>query len=155
MIVAQPDAQAMMGVLGNLRPQSRAELAMQEIDPEILCRYLAAQDGCRWLVLHSGLPAALIGAYPQHRGVWSLYGFGTDLWEKEWRLVTGVARRNMMRHVADSGAHRAHCMSPASHVQTHRWLRTLGAMHEAEMPGYGARGEDFIMFSWLRGAPCA
>lgn len=85
-----------------------------------------------------------------HAGVWALYGFGTDAWRDIWREVTRTARRDMMKAVTDAGAHRAQCVSPANHKDTHAWLRMLGATLETPMPKYGKGGQDYVMFAWIK-----
>lgn len=139
-------------VCRNMRKASRDEVfGIFPGSPEDLAAYLHAAPGFHWVGYANGCPAALIGAYPVRRGVWGLYGFGTDFWQLVWRAVTVVARRDMMQAVRDTGAHRAECMSLATHVETHKWLGFLGADHRAEMPGSGMNGEDYVMFSWLKG----
>ena len=137
-------------VLRNLREKSREECELQGRTPITLSAMLAHQR-IAWTIWYENKPAALIGAMPLHRGVWSLFGFGTDAWVKVWRLVTLTARRDMMRAVTDTGAHRAQCLSPATHTDTHKWLRLLGASYEVDLPAYGVNGEDFKMFAWLKG----
>lgn len=139
-------------VMFNLRRKSIDELRLQGRSPFQIARWLASDETimCWAAYTPEGNPAALIGAIPAHKGNYSLFGFGTDEWTRVWRLVTLVGKRDMMQAVRDTGAHRASCLSPAHHTDTHKWLRFLGASHEAEMPGYGINGEDFIMFSWLK-----
>ena len=136
-------------VLDNLRHSSAEEIAALGLDPRALKHQISRQE-ISWCVYADSHPAALLGALPIRRGVWSLFGFGTEGWTSVWRLVTVIARRDMMQAVRLTGAHRAQCPSPAAHTDTHRWLRFLGASHEAALPAYGANEEDFIMFSWLR-----
>lgn len=136
-------------VMMNLRTKSADELAWQGIPLQAAINFVVNAD-FGWVIYHDDKPAALIGAARQHRGVYVMFGFGTDDWIKVWRLVTLVAKRDMMQAVSETGAHRAHCMSPADHRDTHKWLRFLGATHEVKMPKWGEGGEDYIMFSWLK-----
>lgn len=136
-------------MLHRLRQKSREEIEWQGYTTDQLLSVLPGQR-IAWTIYNDTKPAALIGAIPKHSGVWTLFGLGTDEWINIWRLVTLVAKRDMMKEVSATGAHRAHCLSPESHEDTHRWLRFLGATHEAEMPAYGVNGEDFRMFTWLR-----
>lgn len=138
-------------VMQNLRPKSREELEMQGLDPMKIGARLSTNP-LTWCVYSGVAPAALIGATPNHSGVWTLFGFGTERWVEVWKLVTLVARKDMFAAVRATGAHRAHAMSPASHTDTHRWLRVLGAKHEVDMPAWGVNGQDFKMFTWLREA---
>jgi len=146
-----PTEAEIMYVLENLREKSKEDIfGATDDDAYGIANYLVWADGFKWVFYHDAYPAALLGATKMHDGVWNLFGMGTDDWQKVWRLVTLVAKRDMMQAVLDAGAHRAQCMSPASHEDTHKWLRFLGATHEAEMPKWGKNGEDYIMFSWLK-----
>lgn len=149
MIVADPRPAEVLYVMQNLREQSLEEIVLQGMDPEAIAGRLYGNNRLTWAVYAGDAPAALIGALPVHPGVYTLFGFGTDRWKDVWRLVTLVARRDMFRAVRARGAHRAHCLSPEAHTETHRWLRMLGAKHEAALPRWGVNGEDFRMFAWV------
>lgn len=136
-------------VCKNMRAKSFEEIDALGLDRRTVAERVFGH-AISWTFFHEGRPVALLGAYPIHRGVWTLFGLGTEEWESVWREVTLVARRDMMAAVSASGAHRAHCLALSTHDDTHKWLRVLGATHEAQLPGYGANGEDFIMFSWLK-----
>ena len=147
-----PSAAEIRYVCENMRKNSSEELfGANDGTPKTYAKWLISTDGFKWVAYHASKPCALIGAIPERKGVWGLFGLGTDDWQKVWRKVTIIAKRDMMQMVLDAGAHRAHCMSPATHIETHKWLRFLGASHEAEMPAYGKQGEDYILFSWLKG----
>lgn len=151
MICAGPNKAEINYVCENMRESSREELfAVGDGNPKTYADWLVKSEGFKWVAYHNKTPCALIGAVPERGGVWALFGLGTDDWKQVWRKVTIIAKRDMMRAVLDAGAHRAHCMSLATHEETHKWLRFLGVSHEAEMPAYGNQGEDFILFSWLR-----
>lgn len=150
-VVENPTEPEVRYVLENLRPEAREEIVLQSDEKiETMALRMAWAPGFSWAVYYDGRPAALIGANPMHPGVWSLYGTGTSDWPKVGRLVTLVAKRDMMRAVKDAGAHRAQCLSPAWHHETHKWLRWLGATEETALPAWGRNGEDFIMFTWLK-----
>lgn len=152
MMLPNPTHEEILYVVQNLRAMSRDEIfgATQET-VENFAAGIAASGGFKWVGYHAGKPAAIIGASPIHRGVWALFGFGTDDWVQIWRPVTRTARRDMMQAVTDAGAHRAHCVTRSDHTDTHRWLRALGATLETPMPGYGMDGQDYTMFAWLKG----
>lgn len=138
-------------VCQNLRRSSKEDVfGVTDATPEEFAEIMIATPGFKWVGYAKGMPAALIGAYPMHPGVWGLFGFGTDNWKLIWRDVTRTARRDMMKAVADAGAHRAQCLSPATHRETHSWLRMLGATLETPMPRYGTDGQDYVMFAWVR-----
>ena len=151
-MLPNPTHEEILYVVQNLRAASHDEIfgATAATESEFAAG-LSATKGFKWVGYHDGKPAAVIGAHPLHGGVWALFGFGTDDWARIWRPVTRVARKDMMQAVSDAGAHRAHCVTLKSHVDTHRWLRALGATLETPMPGYGTDGQDYTMFAWLKG----
>lgn len=152
LIVESPELAEIKYVLDNLSPKSREDiLPVMDYSTDFLAHYYFEHPmAYQWVFYNAGKPAAFLGSCRSHGDVWSVYGMGTADWKAVWRLVTLVAKRDMMQAVLDAGAHRAHCLSPASHEDTHKWLRYLGATHEAAMPRYGKNGEDYIMFSWLK-----
>ena len=151
MIVVDPRFAEVRYVLENLRAKSREDVfGASDVDPVGYARYLANAPGFHRAVYYQGKPAAIFGAIPMHKGVWSLYGMGTDDWISVWRLVTLVCKRDIVRAVLSAGAHRAECLSPATHEDTHKWLRFLGLDYEVPVPQYGKGGEDYILFAWLK-----
>lgn len=153
MMKPSPSLAEVTFVCQNLRRKSHDELSgLHDWTPEQFARYLHSREGFHWVGYCQGFPAALIGAYPQRRGVYALYGMGTNAWQHIWRAVTVTAKRDMMQAVLATDAHRADCLSLADHHDSHKWLTYLGASHRAEMPQYGLKGQDYILFSWLRGS---
>ena len=151
MMLEDPGLTEISYVCENMRQSSHDEIfGVHSGSPMDFARYLDAAPGFKWVGYHAGRPAALIGAIHSHGGVWGLFGFGTDDWHHIWRQVTRTARKDMMQAVIEAGAHRAHCATRADHVETHRWLRALGAVREEPLPQYGRAGEDYIMFVWLK-----
>lgn len=134
----------------HLRDKSQYEVAALGItEDQLKAMMLGAHR--KWVVYDKGLPAAVFGASNARRGVWTCFGFGTPGWDNVWRQVTVAAKKNMMDGIKKTGAHRVQCMSPASHDDTHKWLRFLGLTFEVDCPAYGASGEDFKMFAWIKG----
>lgn len=151
MILPEPKYLETLYVCQNLRKESHEEIfGVFEGDAETLAKTYDKAEGHKWVGYFNGKPAALFGALKAHSGVWTLFGFGTDDWAQIWKPVTKTMKRDMFRLVSEEGAHRASCISPASHTETHRWLKFLGAGHVAELPKFGKNGEDYLMFSWLR-----
>ena len=154
MMARFPTIEEVIYVSRNMRGQSVEDIFnVSELSRDDFAKSIFWAEGFKWVGYANNMPAAIIGASPGHKGVWSLFGFGTDDWKVIWRDVTRVARRDMMRLVKEAGAHRAHCISPSSHTETHAWLRMLGATLETPMPKYGKDGQDYTMFAWLKEAP--
>lgn len=151
MMAPDPNLHEIKFIFENLREESRDEvMALSGDNFEVIATNLHASGGFKWVGYAGNQPAALIGATELHSGVWGLLGVGTDKWVEIWKPVTRLAKTEMMAKVKEAGAHRAQCLSLATAKSVHRWLRFLGATHEADMPSYGRKGENFILFSWLK-----
>lgn len=152
MIFKNPQYPEILHVCQNLRQMSKDEMfGTKDIeDPAKLAKELFNAPGFKWVFYNAGKPVALLGAINSWSGVYALFGIGTDDWQSVWREVTRVARRDMFDAVKATGAHRAHCMTLASHTDTHKWLRLLGAKDKVVLNKYGKNGEDYVMFSWLK-----
>lgn len=150
-MIPDPDEREIRFICENLRPESAAEMfmLMPTDDPGDLARMMVRRPGVSWVEYWQGEPAAMLGAWPSHPGVWSLFGFGTEHYARVLGRVTRHARRVMFPMIRDTGAHRAQAMSPASHEPTHEWLRRLGGTEEATLRAYGKGGEDVKVFAWF------
>ncbi|WP_299129692.1 hypothetical protein [uncultured Amaricoccus sp.] len=152
MIAAAPRPSEISFVCHRLREQSAEEMFMLSWhdSPEALAQRFINLAGFQWVAYDGTEPAAIFGAHPLWPGTWSLYGFGTDRYGNVLREVTKHFRREVVPAVRGSGAHRAQCMSPAHHTETHRWLEMLGGSEEATLRCYGRRGEDMKIFAWFK-----
>lgn len=150
------ELEAVEHILRNLRQSDADELYAQrwDRDPDSYALVVDSLPTSMCDVFwHQGEPASLIGAYPLWPGVWSVFAFGTDKWDKCVVSLTKHARRFLMPAIYNSGFHRAQAWSVTSHTRAHRWMvRCLGARHEATHVGWGAGGEDFHCFMWDRPA---
>lgn len=150
MMIPEPSHAELLHVCRNLRAKSREEIfGIFDGTVEDLARGFRGR-GVQWVGYHAGRPAAILGAFPEHPGVWSMYGFGTDDWIKIWRAVTRTALRDLMPDIRARGAHRIHSLTLSDHKDTHRWIGLLGATHETPMPAYGKEGQDYTMFAWVK-----
>lgn len=95
-------------------------------------------------------PIAVIGAQPVWPGVWNVFMFATDEFDKIAFPLTKFVRRTIIPSLREAGAHRAECRSAMSHTKAHRWLEALGATREGVMREYGSNKEDFALYVWRR-----
>jgi hypothetical protein len=96
----------------------------------------------------NGRPIAAFGAIPLHPHVWNIWMFATPEFDKIGISLTKFVRRSMMPALADTGAHRAQCLSMAGHDQAQAWLEFLGATRESTLAEYGRNREDFYRYVW-------
>jgi len=137
----------------NLRADEREQVQAytgQPYDPEILAVQLAAKTGPAWMLCEDEHPIGIAGFDFIRPGVWQDWMVGTDhAWEKHWRAMTRHTKR-CMDAILKQDAHRLQCVSLASRIHAHRWYAVIGLAPEGTLKGYGANGEDFIMFARTR-----
>lgn len=152
MILEGAPQREILTVCRSLRAKSAAEMFLfrESEDRDALARDIAGLPGMKWCAHHLRRPAAIIGAYPQHPGVWGMFGFGTDDYDAVMVEVTKFGRAVVMPAVKAAGAHRIECYSPAGHDDTHRWLAFFGLQREATLRAYGKGGEDVFVFAWVK-----
>ena len=149
-----PDLTDLRYITANLRLDDHAELfALRwDDDTDAYAEHVARlPDELIFLVKVNSVPAAVFGAVPVWPGVWNVFAFGTDKWDKCVVTLTKHARRFLIPAVHNSGFHRAQAWSAATHTKAHAWMqRSLGARLESHHPGFGRGGEDFHLFVWDR-----
>lgn len=119
-------------------------------NPEQCALEFAAKSPA-WGVYDDQGPLCLAGFDYMRPGVWSDWMLNTPRsFDKEhWRTVTKMAKR-LIDALMVKSCHRLQCVSLASRIHAHKWYRVLGLQSEVVLRGYGARGEDAILFSRLR-----
>lgn len=91
-----------------------------------------------------------IGAGVQARpNVVTLLFFATDAFPRIGAPLTRFIVQRLFPRYRAAGVHRIEAVSIESHQTAHRWLKTLGLQHEAELRGFGKRGETFHQFAWV------
>lgn len=98
----------------------------------------------------NGLPIAAFGAVPVWEGVWEVWMFATDEWKRIAMDVTKFGHRTFFPALNEAGYHRLQCRSLSTHHVAHRWLESMGAHKESELPNYGRNGETFYLFCWTK-----
>lgn len=146
------EPRAVEHVAYNLRRADREELeaTVWRLDSALLARASAA---CRFGFVAAGgdgTPIAAFGAHEAWPGVWQVGMFATVRWPEVALAATRHARRALLPAVRDTGAHRGHAFSLATHHEAHRWLEWLGASRETLLRGWGRGGEDFVLYAWWR-----
>ncbi len=151
MRLAPPAYPDVLHVAANMRAADAAEIYATRWNdsPEELAADCMCVGGFCW---SAGLerPIAVIGALPIHPGVWSVFMFATDEFERIGISLTKYVKRVMIPALVQSGAHRAECRSAEGHTVAHRWLESLGAKVESVAREYGRNGEDYRVYVWRR-----
>jgi len=140
----------LLEICSNLREQDAAEIAATSFDetPESMAaRFMPAAEG-GWIALSDGTPVAAGGAHCIWPNVWQLWLIGTDRFHECKLGMTRFAKKVMIPTLIQQGARRGQCLTLSTHVESHKWLETLGATREATLKNYGKNGEMFFCYSW-------
>ncbi len=147
------DYESVLYVADRMRRGDREEIAAtrEPFDTVELTRDCLRVGHFAWVAGRDDPPIAVVGAVPMHPGVWSCWMFATDEFPRIALGLTKFARRVIIPSLAQSGCRRAQCLSAEGHDVAHEWLRSLGAIEESRMEGYGKSGETFVCFKLMLG----
>ena len=140
----------------HLRALDLAELTAMSAYPDPrphLADRVMAHSVMAFISRNEKAPISCWGMVPMWRGVGLAYAFGTDDWGRALLAMTKHVRGFMMRFLLENGYHRIECRSLASRPDVGRWLALFDAEQEAVLRGSGARGEDFVLYRWLKHEP--
>lgn len=146
----QVDREAAEFVVANMRACDRREIEATNWNLDSLAEQVVMLREFAFFASHRGRPAAVIGAAPMWPGVWSVFAFGTDDFQRVGLRLTKFAARFIIPAIEGSGGHRMECASIDGHDEAHRWLESLGFHRECSMPRYGRGGETFHRYVRLR-----
>lgn len=138
-------------VADNMREWDRREVFATRWDDNAaeLVDVIMAGGEFGW-VAGEDLPIAAFGAVPTWQGNWQVWMFATDRWPEVALGVTRFIKKVMIPALEEAGCHRAECRSMEGHEVAHKWLESLGADKESELPNYGRNGETFYLYRWTR-----
>lgn len=123
-------------------------------DPRLLaddCAIVANLSSSMTLTsCYNDVPAVICGAVETWPGVWDVWAFGTDDFDRVAMGVSKWCHRVMIPGMLARGMRRAHCRSLFTHYKAHDWLRSFGCEDELLLKSWGKNGEDFILFEWYR-----
>lgn len=123
----------------------------EKFDARRIAAVLFLKSGPKWVLCCDGKPLSVAGFDELRPGVWQDWMVNTpeSFDATHWRTVTRYVRR-VMDAMVKTDAHRLQCVSLASRIHAHKWYRVLGYTYEGTLRGYGAGGEDALMFSRTR-----
>lgn len=104
-----------------------------------------------FVVTLDGNPEAAFGAtrvIGEH--LWTAWSWGSNRINRCAPLITRFVRDSMMPDLLAKGAQRVEARAMASHQMARNWLLRMGATERCELPCFGRRGEDFILYDWTR-----
>jgi len=98
----------------------------------------------------NGLPVCIGGVAFHSPQVGTAWMVATDDFLSVALSVTRHVRR-VIKTLLASELQRIHAFSADFHTDAHRWMQRCGMQCERTVPALGKNGEDFIVFSILRG----
>jgi hypothetical protein len=118
-------------------------------DPERLAAEVLDLGGPSYIcTARDGEPVYAFGLTPHRPGVWTIWGFSTDRWPEVIKPVSRFIRKVIVPSILGPLAHRVECVTIAEKIAGHKWLKWIGAEHEATLRGYGRNREDYFLFTW-------
>lgn len=149
-VIVEATLTDLLSVLGDLRPEDRAEYeaSMGTMSHGAAASLLLSARPFCWAILHGVRPVAFIAA---HRKYWHRYDLSMAA-TPEWPCVAGEMTRwigaELFPTLWKAGCRRAEALMVDGHPTAGRWMRRLGAVHEAEMPLAGINGETMHLYAW-------
>lgn len=147
--IAPAGLDALRAIAASMRPVDWREIdavAPDGTTPETVARW-AFGSVAVWALTWRGEPVAAFGVQPIAATVLQAWAFGT---RRMWRAVpalTGFIVGECVPRWTAAGVTRVEARSIADHHAAHRWMLGMGGEPQP-CPGYGRRGEDFILFAW-------
>ncbi len=150
--MARPSLKMIEHVTRHMREPDRIEIfaTRWDDDPVSYAAALFPLNGFVWCAVRDGVPCALWGAVPVWPHNWSAFAFGTDDWPRVVLTMTKHIRGVMLPALIRAKAHRVSAATHSAHTEAHRWLESLGALREHDMPYYGKGGELFFNYVWTK-----
>lgn len=144
-------------VAANLRDQDRREIfatALLESGSQAGAMSFLTSPGFCWTAWIDGQPVAAFGVsqgnpvhQPHLRYAWA---YGTDKFKRATPAITRFCVQEWPKRLIAEGVTRVEIRSIADHDLAHKWLKSIRAKHEADMPNYGVNGESFQLWSWRK-----
>lgn len=149
-MIASARFEDVLYIAANLRAADRVELAATRADMDAVRLTEDAVSRATHAAVafdREGRPALVLGVSPVHRGVVTVWGFGTERYRDVGVEMTRFAKRVIIPAVIASGVHRAQCLVHPGNRASQRWLAALGFEPEATLAGFGSGGEDMILYA--------
>jgi hypothetical protein len=142
---------AALDVAENMREWDRREIfaTHKAEDPAGLADMALACGPAHWASgIEEGRAIAVFGCLQMWPGVWSMWLYATDEFNKVGKSMTRLVRDAIVPELFKAGAHRLECRSMEGHVDAQRWLQVLGATREGTLRAFGRGREDFHVYVW-------
>lgn len=139
-------------IAANLRSDDHAEVECQfETVDAALIAALACRDYA-FVAYRDGNPEAGFGAARARtdNSLWIAWSWGTSRMRPCLPDMIGFITGYLQPLVYRDGAQRVEARALATNRLAHGFLRRIGATRRCDLPGYGKRGELFMLWDWTR-----
>lgn len=153
-MIVQASWEDVLAVALNMREDDRAEVMTTRwsdspFDFAADCMRL---PGTRLAAIAEDGRAVAVGGVALHQpGVGQAWLVGTPAVGSLGVEIAHACRLAITTLFAEGSLHRIQAYSSATHRRAHRWLRAIGLREESRLPMFGKRGEEFIVFSIVKG----
>lgn len=155
MMLRRPTEDQLLSICSRLEAselQERLAIDGYEYDPVLLASRLVRREGPAHVFLDAQrVPYFAAGFSLDRPGVMTAWSVSTVECPAHVLEMTRVSRR-VIKTLLGNGVHRINILCLASRGHARRWYESLGATHECTLTAYGAGGEDFALYTILRGA---
>lgn len=109
-------------------------------------------DSAHQYTIWAGDKAVAAGGFlPQRPGVFRTWFIAPEwAWAEHGHDLTAVCRDQMVKMLDAGLAHRIETVTLADRAEARAWYERIGLTFEATLRGYGANGEDAVMYVALR-----
>lgn len=153
-MIANATWQDALHVALNMREEDRAEVMATSWseDPFDFAVECIRSPGIKLAVRDENGVAVCIGGVALNQpGIGQAWLVGTPDIGRLGIEVAHAARKIFKTMMDEGGIHRIQAHSAAFHSWAHQWLSLVGLKEESRLPKYGKNGEEFIVFSVLKG----
>lgn len=145
-----PTFSQMAHVARNMRELDKREIfGLQGVGDPLMLAHFALHADFKYVGLYDKEPVVAFGAQQMWPGVWTIFMFATDDFQKVGKHAMRFMKKHLVPDVMACGAHRAQCYSAAYHTEAHEFLVRMGAKVESRLEKFGKDGSDYYLFVWL------
>jgi hypothetical protein len=139
-------------VAANLRPADWREIECQMEPFDAAAIGVSACRDYAYVAECDGNPEMAFGAHRARvdSSLWVAWSFGTRRQRCCVPMVLEFILGYLQPMVSAEGAFRVEARALAANRSALRFLERIGGTRRCELPGYGKRGEDFILYDWTR-----
>lgn len=124
-----------------------------EFDADVFAAQTAAFYGPSWVAIDEAQHPHAAGGFIQQRpGVFrSWFISDLDCWHKYRIDITTIAAQMIREMLAQDDVRLIETWTLAENVKTRAWYGRIGLSHEATLRGFGASGEDVVIYVVRKG----